>query len=85
MANRVWLHLLGRGIVSTPDDFGAYGSRPTHSQLLDHLANRFVADGWSLGGMFRELGECYMAFKRGEQPKLPPLPIQYADFAVWQR
>ena len=43
MVNRIWLHLFGQGIVATPNDFGLYGARPTHPDLLDHLANRFVA------------------------------------------
>ena len=40
MANRVWLHLMGRAIVDTPDNFGRSGSAPTHRELLDHLALR---------------------------------------------
>ncbi len=48
LVNRVWLHHFGRGIVETPADFGALGSRPTHPELLDWLADRFISDGWSL-------------------------------------
>jgi hypothetical protein len=48
LVNRVWHHLFGRGIVSTVDNFGAKGDRPSHPELLDHLANRFLRDGWSL-------------------------------------
>jgi len=55
MANRVWLHLFGRGIVTTPDDFGVYGNRPTHPELLDHLAQRFMADNWSVKKLIRTI------------------------------
>lgn len=53
--NRVWLHLFGQGIVATPDDFGVYGARPTHQELLDHLANRFVDEGWSIKRLIRAI------------------------------
>lgn len=53
MVNRIWLQLFGRGIVGTPDDFGVYGERPTHPVLLDHLAARFVREGWSIKQMIR--------------------------------
>lgn len=46
--NRVWLHLFGEGLVRTPDDFGHLGEKPVHPELLDYLAARFMADGWSL-------------------------------------
>lgn len=55
MANRIWLHLFGRGLVTTPDDFGVYGAEPTHPELLDHLANRFVERGWSIKRLIREI------------------------------
>ena len=55
MASRVWLHLFGRGIVTTPDDFGVYGNRPTHPELLDHLAQRFMADNWSVKKLIRTI------------------------------
>lgn len=46
--NRIWLHLFGEGLVRTPDDFGHLGQPPSHPELLDHLATRFIEDGWSL-------------------------------------
>ena len=55
MANRVWQHLFARGIVATPDDFGVYGARPTNPQLLDHLAGRFINNGWSIKRLIRTL------------------------------
>jgi hypothetical protein len=49
MVNRVWHYHFGRGLAGTPNDFGVMGERPTHRELLDHLAWRFMhRDGWSL-------------------------------------
>src|SRR5262249_41242742 len=53
MVNRIWQHHFGRGIVETPSDFGKNGARPTHPELLDWLAVRFVQDGWSIKAMHR--------------------------------
>jgi len=53
--NRVWHHLFGKGLVGSVDDFGTRGDRPTHPELLDHLASRFMEDGWSLKRLIREL------------------------------
>ncbi len=55
MVNRIWMHLMGRGIVSTTDDFGVYGARPTHPQLLDYLAESFVRQGWSVKQVIRQI------------------------------
>ncbi|MEZ6088864.1 MAG: DUF1553 domain-containing protein [Pirellulaceae bacterium] len=55
MVNRVWLHLFGRAIVTTPDDFGVYGAKPTHPLLLDHLAQRFVDSDWSIKRLIRAI------------------------------
>ncbi len=51
--NRIWHHLMGRGIVRSVDNFGVLGETPTHPLLLDHLATRFMAEGWSLKKMIR--------------------------------
>jgi hypothetical protein len=55
MVNRVWHHLFGRGIVLSVDNFGALGERPTHPELLDYLAGRFVEQGWSIKSLIREI------------------------------
>ncbi|MGE0606673.1 MAG: PSD1 and planctomycete cytochrome C domain-containing protein [Pirellulales bacterium] len=55
LANRVWLHHFGRGLVSTPTDFGLQGERPTHPELLDWLASELVAGGWKLKSFHRLL------------------------------
>jgi hypothetical protein len=55
MVNRLWQHLFGEGIVRTVDDFGTTGSNPTHPELLDHLAIRFVENGWSVKKMIRTM------------------------------
>jgi amino acid adenylation domain-containing protein/non-ribosomal peptide synthase protein (TIGR01720 family) len=67
--------LLRAALLKVGDDhhFGVF--------TLHHI----VADGWSLGVLVRDLGAFFAAQVRGELPELPPLPVQYADFAVWQR
>ena len=55
IVNRVWQWHFGQGIVATPDDFGARGEPPTHPELLDYLASRFVEDGWSIKKLHRRI------------------------------
>lgn len=55
MANRVWQYIFGRGLVATPDNFGVLGERPSHPELLDYLATRFVQSGWSIKGLIETL------------------------------
>jgi hypothetical protein len=55
MANRVWHHLFGAGLVHTVDNFGNTGERPSHPELLDYLALRFVEQGWSVKKLIREV------------------------------
>jgi mono/diheme cytochrome c family protein len=55
MMNRVWQHHFGKGIVPTPNDFGKFGEKPTNPALLDYLASEFVAQGWSLKAIHRQI------------------------------
>lgn len=55
MANRIWQYHFGTGLVKTPSDFGMRGLPPTHPALLDWLASRFIADGWSIKKMHRHI------------------------------
>ncbi|HVH12429.1 MAG TPA: condensation domain-containing protein, partial [Longimicrobium sp.] len=64
----------GRLVRMAPDD---------HVLLV--TMHHIVSDGWSMGVFARELGALYGAFARGEADPLPPLPVQYADYAAWQR
>ncbi len=59
--NRVWMHLMGEGIVRTVDNIGTQGERPTHPELLDYLASDFLRSGWKLKTMVRKivLSEAY--------------------------
>ena len=55
MVNRIWHHLIGTGIVRTVDNFGFSGERPSHPELLDYLAIKFMDGGWSVKSMIKEI------------------------------
>jgi hypothetical protein len=55
MVNRIWEYHFGQAIVRTPSNFGKLGEPPTHPELLDYLADRFVSNGWSMKRMHREI------------------------------
>ncbi|MGY8769872.1 MAG: PSD1 and planctomycete cytochrome C domain-containing protein [Pirellulales bacterium] len=77
IVNRVWHHLTGRGIVPTVDNFGVLGEKPTHPELLDHLATTFIEeDNWSLKQMIRRivLSQTYAMSSKpgGKEDELDP-------------
>lgn len=55
ITNRVWHHLMGRGLVATTDNFGVMGEAPTHPELLDYLAMTFMQDQWSIKTLIRRI------------------------------
>jgi hypothetical protein len=67
MVNRIWEHLFGRGIVPSVDNFGVLGELPTHPELLDYLADKFVKDGWSIKKTIRAL-VLTNAYRMSSQP-----------------
>jgi hypothetical protein len=73
MVNRVWKHHFAEGLVRTPSDFGSQGDRPSHPELLDDLAARFIDSGWSLKWLHREivLSSAYRQASRSSDGKDP--------------
>lgn len=69
MVNRVWHFHFGKGIVQTPGDFGKQGHLPTHPELLDYLATRFIESGWSIKTMHRliMLSQSYQLSSRDDE------------------
>ena len=55
MVNRIWMHLIGKPLVGTPNNFGISGMRPDNQELLDYLAVRFMDHGWSVKSMIKEI------------------------------
>ncbi len=55
LANRVWYHLIGRGLVRTVDNFGRTGEAPSHPELLDYLASEFIRSNWSIKALVRRI------------------------------
>ena len=53
--NRIWHHLFGRGLVSTTDNFGVMGAKPSHPELLDYLAVKFMDEGWSTKSIIKHM------------------------------
>jgi mono/diheme cytochrome c family protein len=66
IVNRVWQQHFGRGIAGNPNNFGAMGKKPTHPELLDYLAARFVEEGWSIKALHR-LIMTSQAYQRSSQ------------------
>ncbi len=85
IANRIWQHHFGRGLVATPSNFGRSGAAPTHPELLDWLATRLVASGWSIKALQREIvmSRAYRLASNAPAPSLAADPENrlYARFS----
>ena len=66
MVNRIWQHMMGQAIVRTPENFGATGQSPTHPELLDWLAVKFVEENWSVKAIIREIAVSHI-YRTGSQ------------------
>ena len=89
MVNRIWQHHFGSGLVRTPSDFGLRAERPSHPELLDWLARRFIADNWSVKAMHRRIlsSAVYQQTSAGESSSSDPeqrllsrFPVRRLDF-----
>ncbi|MCW5556274.1 MAG: DUF1553 domain-containing protein, partial [Verrucomicrobiae bacterium] len=81
--NRVWHHLFGRGLVSTVDNFGVNGDKPSHPELVDHLAGAFIHQGWSVKKLVRTL-VLTRAYQLGSEATEKHLTRDPANVLVWR-
>jgi hypothetical protein len=79
IVNRVWMHHFGKGLVSTPADFGKLGTMPSHPEVLDWLADEFISSGWSFKSLHRTILSS-TAWRQSKEPsEFPsafPVPLQ---------
>ncbi len=83
MVNRVWRHLFGQGLVKSVDNFGVMGDTPSHPELLDHLARRFVAGGWSVKSLVRAI-VLSRGYQLSSEAASAPASVDPANRLVWR-
>ncbi len=83
MVNRIWQWHFGSGLVATENDFGARGKPPTHPELLDYLAARFVESGWSVKAMHR-LIMLSSTYQRGSGADGPTMSVDPESELLWR-
>ncbi len=83
MVNRVWAWHFGKPLVATPSDFGAQGEKPTHPELLDDLAARFIAQGWSLKWLHREI-MLSSAYRQASHPRAEGMAEDPTNQLLWR-
>jgi hypothetical protein len=84
MVNRLWQHHFGRGLVSTPNDFGVSGERPSHPELLEWLATDLIANGWTLKRMHKLImtSQTYMQSSAHDEGRAT---IDRENILLWRR
>ncbi len=83
MVNRVWAWHFARPLVATLSDFGVQGERPTHPELLDDLAARFISHGWSLKWLQREI-MLSAAYQQASRPRDDALAVDPTNRLLWR-
>jgi len=82
--NRVWMHLFGNPIVATPSDFGLQGEKPSHPELLDHLAWTFMEDNWSVKRLIRRI-VLSTAYQQRSDEYHDGMVVDPANTLVWRQ
>ena len=83
LVNRVWQHLFGEGLVKSVDNFGVTGDLPSNPELLDHLAGRFVREGWSVKKLVRAI-VLTRAYQLGSEKSDINFAVDPANRLVWR-
>jgi hypothetical protein len=83
IVNRIWQQHFGTGLVATADNFGAVGERPSHPELLDHLAGYFVQHGWSLKSLHRYLLTS-ATWQQSSSPQSAALTLDPGNRLLWR-
>jgi hypothetical protein len=83
IVNRLWQHHFGTGLVDTPSDFGANGSRPSHAELLDWLAGELVQSGWSLKHVHRMI-LLSNTYQQASAPRAECLAVDAGSRLLWR-
>ncbi len=83
MVNRIWQHHFGKGLVQSPNDFGARGMPPTHPQLLDWLAAEFVASGWSIKHLHKQI-VLSAAYQQGSESRPDAVKVDANNDLYWR-
>jgi hypothetical protein len=83
LVNRIWQHHFGTGLVDTPSDFGTQGGRPTHPELLDWLAAKFVEHGWSMKHVHRLILTSH-TYRQAAAPNKRGLGVDAGSRLLWR-
>jgi hypothetical protein len=83
MVNRVWGWHFGKPLVATASDFGVQGERPTHPELLDYLAARFIQEGWSLKWLHREIMTS-ATYRQASTPRPEAISADAGNSWLWR-
>jgi hypothetical protein len=83
MVNRIWQHHFGVGLVDTPNDFGKNGARPTHPELLDWLASEFMAHGWSIKWIQKQI-LLSTTWRQSSAPRKEGLAVDAGSRLLWR-